>query len=695
MTCGMRVQLGLRGELRKISVQYEFIELKKILRGSCVPIVRTFPLRVREAMFRDCRNSGSETYCTSLECARIIIRSILPKPGESKVYKIKRMRAKPLPKSLKPLRPVPSAMPFLERFHYWELLIFVAALAGDWNSWGHQFVMDDLSRIVGNPLIRGFGHLHEIFLSPYNLMYGMPSGLYRPLTTLTFALNYGISGLNPDGFHAVNRMLHVLTSLGIFWILRRLISGSPVAIVTALLFAVHPVQTEAVTYINGRSDSLVMFLFVFSWLFFIRARTSGRVLPYACSVTFYLLALFSKESAITWLGVALLTEFVFFSQSQLRTFWLHLREHFIKFYAGYLLVSAAYLALRFSALKGVSKLEVTLLDNPLAYVTGMVRVLTGLKILFQSLGMLLWPMHLSADYSYNQIPMILQVSSPAALGILALTTGFCILLVWSYRRAPAVFFGLGYFLITYSLISNLLIPIGTIRADRLLYMPSLGIFLLAGIAFAGINASMERFSAKKVARVILALALLLMLARTVSRNQVWRDEFTLYAQTVQDAPRSAKAHNNLGAQYFSRGEFGPALEQFTTAETIKPDYPDLLNNMGSLFSRERKSVEAIAHLNRAVSLSPTNPEIRNNYGLALKAQGRLADAIAQYDIVIQQYPSNADAHFNKANALVAQNKTAEAISEFSRTLEIDPRYMLARSNLTLLLQRTNPVPQQP
>ena len=266
------------------------------------------------------------------------------------------MRIQTAPESRKTRRSKPSRTIIPDGLRRWEWLIILAALACDWNSWGHQFVVDDLSRIVGNPLIRGFGHIHEIFFSPYNLMYGMPSGLYRPLTTLSFALNYGIHGLNPDGFHAVNRLLHVLTSLGAFWILRRLIPDSSVAIITALLFAVHPIQTEAITYISGRSDCLVLFLFVFCWLFFIRARSTGLSRPYTGSLVFYFLALLSKESAITWLGVALLTEFVFFSQSQLKTFWLHLREHFVKLYAGYLFVSAAYLAMRFSALKGISPL---------------------------------------------------------------------------------------------------------------------------------------------------------------------------------------------------------------------------------------------------------------------------------------------------------------------------------------------------
>jgi protein O-mannosyl-transferase len=553
--------------------------------------------------------------------------------------------------------------------------------------------MDDLGRILGNPLIRSPHRILEIFSSPYNFLYGMPSGLYRPLTTFSLALNVWMADLNPDGFHLVNRILHVLTCLGIFWILRHLLTHVRAAAFTALLFAVHPVQTEAITYIDGRSDALVMCLFVFGWLCFIRARrtTTGQVRPYTFSLVFYILALLSKENAITWLAVVLLTELVYFSQARLKNFWLHLRENFLRIYAGYIVTSLLYLALRWSVLKEVSKIAVTELDNPLAHAHSLERLLTALKILFLSLGQLLWPIHWSADYSYNQIPLITPGESLAAGTVLGLTAALIVAVALTYYRTPDVFFGLAFFFVTYSIVSNLLVPIGTIRADRLLYMPSLGILLIAGLGLTSIDGLLAHSRTKNAFVVGVGLLILALAARTIDRNRVWRNEFTLYLQTVQDAPRSAKAHNNLGAQYFSRGELEPALEQYQIAEAIKPDYPDLLNNMGSVFSREGKPEEARAYLNRAVSLSPQNPEIRNNYGLALRAQGDLAGAIAQYDIVLQKYPSNADAHFNKANALVAQGRIREGIMEYSRTLEIDPSYTLAQTNLNLLLQKASPV----
>lgn len=587
---------------------------------------------------------------------------------------------------------------FPEKLRRWELLIVFWAIVCDLNSWRHQFVMDDLARILGNPLVKSLRHIPDIFISPYSILHGMPSSLYRPLTTLSFALNYSIGGTNPDAYHLVNRLMHVLICLGIYGALRRLVSNPTVAVISALLFAVHPIQTEAITYISGRSDALAMAFFIFGWLFFIRLRTSDSsqtLKNYRLSILFYFFALLSKESAIVWLGVVLLTELVFFSKNQFPSFFSKRREDFLKIYAGYVGITLVYLAMRFAVLKGASKVAVTFLDNPLAHVSAPVRVLTALKILFQSVGLLLWPIKLSADYSYNQIPLISHWNNLGGFVVLALSGAMILLLAWTYRRAPEIFFGLGFFLITYSIVGNLLLPIGTIRADRLLYMPSLGIFFLAGIALAGAEAHMTQTRLRKALAVAVSVILVLLSARTILRNRDWSDEFTLYFQTVRTAPQSAKAQNDLGAQYFARNDFEKAREHYRIAESIKPDYPDLLNNLGTLFSRESKNEEALTYLRRAVFLSPENPEIRNNLGLTLRAQGNLAEAIAQYDLVIQQYPANADAHFNKANALYAQGKINEAITEYSRTLEIDPDYTTARKNLNLLLQKSDPTSQQP
>lgn len=581
------------------------------------------------------------------------------------------------------------------RSHRWELVILLAALACDLNSWGHQFVFDDTVQIVDAPLLQTPANFLKIFAHAYNPTSGQPGDLYRPLATLSFGVNYWLSGLHPDSFHAVNRALHVLTCLGIFWAIKRL-TGPPVALCTALLFAVHPIQTEAITYITGRADALAMFFFIIAWLLFIRARemSSSSRQPLAYSVAFYFFALLSKESSITWLGVVFLTELVYFSKSDFRTFLSNIRKYFSRVYAGYLATTLLYLLIRFSVLHGISGINVSFLDNPLAHHRVLVRVLTGLKVLFESIGLLCWPLTLSADYSYHQVALVAQWNNLAGMTILGLVALFLLTVAWTYGRFPNVFFGLTFFLTTYSVVSNLVIPIGTIRADRLLYMPALGILFIVAAALVQAQNRVKGSPTRIVFSGGFTLLLMLLAARTIWRNEDWRDGLTLWTATTQTSPRSAKAHTNLGNEYFKKKEYERALQEFRNAESIYSNDEELLNDMGSTLLKLGKTDEAISYFREALTVNPLHLLIRFNLAQALQAQGMVSEAShefetidAQFDDLIQKDPANPEHHYNKANALFFQGRLAEALTEYERTVQIDPNHILARKSIDLVRKR--------
>lgn len=575
------------------------------------------------------------------------------------------------------------------RISHPEWIIVAAALLCDINSWGHQFVMDDMDYIVHNPVIQNPSSVLQIFSSPFVHFPNVTLDLYRPLTALTLALNNWISGAQPDGFHFFNRLLHVLTCLGIFWVVRRLIPRRPaVAFLTGLLFAVHPVQVEAITYISGRADALAMLFFVFAWLWFIRMRqTSLHLRPYLISAILYFFALLSKESAITWLGVVVLTEWVYFSHREIKCFLHQLRQDFGRVYAGYLLATLAYVALRFAVFRGIAITPTKFLVNPLVTAGFSGRLLTSLKIFFQSVAQLLFPVHFSPDYSFNQIPVLDHWTSLVSLVVLFLAAVFIVLLVWSYKRSPDFFFCLGYLIVTYSVVSNLMVVIGTIRADRLLYMPAFGVCLLGGLGMAHLEESARSTEWKIPFRVAVVIVLLLLAGRTVVRNRDWRDQLTLYLQAIHHFPNSVKMHGYLGEQYFTRNQLAEAEEHYRKALSVYPDQPDLLNDMGALLTREGKSSVAIDYIQRALMLGVNDPKLaRVNLGLALQAGGNLTGAIEQFDWTLQQDPLNTVAHLNKGNALYLAGRIKDAITEYSRVLEIDPGNVAARKNLDLAVQ---------
>jgi protein O-mannosyl-transferase len=251
------------------------------------------------------------------------------------------------------------------RFARPEGIIVLAAVVSDLNSWGHQFLMDDLSYIMLNKTLQSPHQIFQIFTAPFS--HALAS-LYRPLTSLTLAINVWTDGLHPDGFHLFNRLLHILICLCIFWTVRLLIpKPSLAALSTALLFAVHPVQVEAITYITGRSDALVTLFFMAALYFFIRLRLSEEwsIRPYGLSLTFHFLAILSKENAITWLGVALLTEYLYLSRHDSKAFLQSLRRHFWSVYAGYFLASLIFVGISFAVLKSLGAGDTPTWTTPL------------------------------------------------------------------------------------------------------------------------------------------------------------------------------------------------------------------------------------------------------------------------------------------------------------------------------------------
>ncbi len=589
----------------------------------------------------------------------------------------------------RPSKNTPSPDSLRNRLLRPEGWIVLAALLCDFNSWGHQFISDDFLYMLQNPHIQGPSQILEIFKSTL-----IPtSSSYRPFYALTNGINLWISGTNPDSFHLVNRLLHVLICLGIFWTLRRLIpEPRSTAFFASLLFAVHPIQVEAITYITGRSDALAMLFFVFAWFYFLRSRLSPgppSIKPYVLSLLFYTLALLCKENAITWLGVVFLTELVYFAHGDIRELLRRLRQDFWRVYPGYFALTIGYLVARYAVQRHVIDSPTLFENNPLIQASSFERILTALKVLFQSLGLFFWPIRFSFDYSYNQIPVITRWSSPAALVVFLLTATLLLLLAWSYRRLPPLFFGLGFFLVTYSVVSNLISPIGTIRGDRFLYLPGLGLCLLVGWAVARWEERFKEPGRKRALQVSFAALLLMLAVRTIVRNGDWKDEFSFFLAMVKVSPQSVVAQLGAGQAYLAKGETALASQHFQLALSIDPNYPLASSLMGLLLSTEGKLDESIPYFRQALKIDPNNSLAHLNLGMTLIDRGNLPEAIEEFDAILRRDPNNASAHASKGQALERQGKAREAFSEYQRALQIDPGHALARSNLSQLLQRVN------
>ncbi|MGD9765809.1 MAG: tetratricopeptide repeat protein [Candidatus Binatia bacterium] len=416
-----------------------------------------------------------------------------------------------------------------------------------------DFVFDDAIVVRDNPSVTQ-GAPTALLTSVYAL-----GAVYRPLTMLTYAANHRVSP-DPFGYHVVNLGLHVLVCLALFALVLELLGSLPAASAAAALFAVHPVHTEAVTSMVGRAELLAALLVFIALFAQVRAvRQSSRRWS-AFGVGSFALALLAKESAFTAIALAAAV-----------AWWIDPRRsvrRVLRATAPFAVVGLAYLPLRWMVVGALGwPYPPPFVDNPLAHVPAWPRIGTALVVLYEYCSLLFLPINLVADYSYNQIPI---VTSPfdgrlllAAAVLLAAGAGVAA----AVRHAPALALAAAFASIPLALTANVLFPIGTIKAERLLYLPSAGWCLAAGWLFA---AALRRRPMAAVAAVVIAT--FAFAVRTWVRNADWRDDLALFSAAVEGAPNSSKVHHNLAVALQRAGRLDEALAHYRETLRIYPDY---------------------------------------------------------------------------------------------------------------------------
>lgn len=486
-------------------------------------------------------------------------------------------------------------------FAFAVLALLVALAYG--NSLRNGFALDDRILIVENKLLTSPAGLAALLLDDYWLArlspYGDPpffSGLYRPMTVASYAFNYFIGGLQPLGYHLVNVLLHLIVSVLVYLVARQLQFVREAALAAAGLFAVHPIHTEVVSNVAGRAE-LLMAMGVLGSLWFAARRERNL------SLGAFALGLLSKEQALMLPFLLVLFDFCsrgrfLNSPDHQITRSVNQRIHrFASRYGWYVVVLLLYLLLRGYALGGRLIAHTGFLENPAAYADFWTRLLTALKVAGVYLWLCVWPVALSADYSYDAIPVPLSLLDWQVLAGLLSWGGLLVAAAWSYRRGDRrVTFAIGLAVITFAPVSNVIISIGTLMGERLFYLPSAGLCLLAGLAYERLRL---RFRLRQesspnlnlslnlnLLHALLLLLCLAMVARTVVRNRDWVSNEAIFRSAVRVVPNSAKAHAALGDELkdrSSRAERLEAVEDYQTALRIYPDYlfkdPKLAENL--------------------------------------------------------------------------------------------------------------------
>jgi Tfp pilus assembly protein PilF len=537
------------------------------------------------------------------------------------------------------------------------------------NSLLNSFTMDDnmyilTNRMVTNPSLRG---LFEP--TSYN-------NVFRPVTFATLALNWRIAGAGPFGYHLLNVLLHAAVTVLLYLVFRKLLDsfapGPAVAWVAALLFAVHPLHTEAVDSISARSELLATGFLLAAWLLHLVDRPILALLS-------FVLALLSKESAVAFVPLVLAGDY---ARGKLKPLYR---------YALVVGVALVYLASLWTIQGGqFGEKAVSFLDNPLAHLPASLRILNALRISWKYLGLHVFPATLSCDYSYNAIPIYASWRYGAAAAVATfLVLG---LLLWAFRAGKREWVLAGaIYVCGFAATANLLTPTGTILGERLAYMPSAGFCLLVALIWIQLA---NRQS--KVAGVVLVVLVLVFAGRTVARNRDWHDNFTLFLSAARAVPGSAKSHSNLGLEYYTLDQVDAADKELQTALRIYPQEAEALGFSALIESRKGHDREARALLEKCLSLmtkeNPNYEFMAVNLAAVMMKLGQNEDALKLLDNEIAHAPTYSRAWSNRAVIRYQRGEIAMAHSDAEMAVRLDPSNQQAENLLGLLSNTLRPTP---
>ena len=565
-------------------------------------------------------------------------------------------------------------------------MIVAATVAPYHNSLHGPFVFDDASSIVTNPTIHRLWPLTETLAGPVTNV----TAQGRPILNLSLAINYAIGGAAVEGYHVANLLIHTLAALTLFGLMRRTLTGTataagrtrPVtrapastvdatflALAMAVLWAVHPLQTESVTYIIQRAESLVGLFYLLTLYCFVRGATrhpldgnpAGTGVWLACSVVACLLGMATKEVMVTAPLMVLFFDRTFFAGT-FRAAWRRRRGFYVALAGTWLLLG--WLIAQTGGNRGGSVgfgVSVGWWDY----------WLTQFKAIGRYLWLSFWPHPLAFEYGSFWIHKFGEIAVEVVVvsGLLAAT------IIALRRRSAAGFIGAWFFGI---LAPTSLAP-GTTQmiVEHRMYLPLAAVIaLVVGAAHTWCAAQRRAPLAWLAGAVALALVLL-----TMRRNADYRSDIALWTDTIAKRPDNPLAHFMLAGAQERAGDVATALASYERTLELKPDFSIGHENFGELLLRQGRRAEAMTHFESALRVQPDYADAHANLGIACLDEGRVAEAIAHLERAVQLTPASASARYNLGNALAAAGRPGEAVAEFEGALKLQPTMAEAHFNL--------------
>ncbi|MEN8262923.1 MAG: tetratricopeptide repeat protein [Nitrospirota bacterium] len=586
------------------------------------------------------------------------------------------------------------------------LLIIILGFLAYSNTFEVPFVFDDTAVIVKNPIIKDLNYFIEpSSASDFKKFFEYKTFRRRYVGYLTFAMSYKLNGLDVAGYHIANLLIHIANALLVYFFillsfktpcLRRSsikeYSGQ-VAVIAALLFVTHPIQTQAVTYIWQRVTSLTATFYLLSLLMYVKARfkyqttessmkgtgTGLELKPALCyliSIISAVLAMKTKEIAFT-LPITIGLFELMFLEGKLRRRVLYL----IPFLVAMLIIPLSLVGM----------------DGPVGDLIGDVGeaaqetkdmskldyLFTEFRVIVTYIRLIILPANQNLDYDYSIYHSFFNSGVFLSFLLLLSTISLGIYLWCRYRNTIThtrlISFGIFWFFVTLSVESSI-IPIRDVINEHRIYLPSIGVFLAIAATMI-MKAERLRVRAKSVAAALLVLIVISLTLVTYTRNMVWSDRIKLWEDVINKSPNKYRSQFNLGSAYQDQGSLDKAMEQYRTAIRLKPDFAKAYFNLGIIYKTRGDNDEAMKHFKMAITFNPEFAQAHNNLGNVYQVKGLNEKAKQHFQAAIKHDPYFAEPHYNLATVYRTKGLIDKAIDEYNIAIRLKPDYFSAHYNL--------------
>ncbi|MBW1862021.1 MAG: tetratricopeptide repeat protein [Deltaproteobacteria bacterium] len=570
------------------------------------------------------------------------------------------------------------------------LSLIILTLILFWNVQNHDFVnFDDPIYILENHHVKA-GLSFKGITWAFTTLHG---GFWFPMTWLSHMLDCELYGLNPKGHHLNNLLLHIINTLLLFLILNRMTGALWKSTFVAVLFAFHPLHVEPVAWVSGRKDILSTLFWMLTVWAYLHYTEHPSLKRYLLMLSMFILGLMSKPMIVTLPLILLLLDYWPLNRFSLGQLFSNnsscepQNTHNIEKRTGVnivILEKAPLIFLSFISITIVYFAEyqygaIRSLDSFPLGVRSANALVTFITYIFKSI----WPHDLTFFYPHKGMPPWWKIIGS---GLLLLFASF--VFIKHARRHPYLAVGWLWYLI------SLLPVIGLVQvgvhsmADRYTYIPLIGLSIMLSW---GISNFFNRIRCGNwVPFISGGIFTIFLMSNTWIQIGYWRNGITLFSHAIEVNSNNYFAHNNLGLEFFKKGELDKAIHHFSEALRIRPYSLEINNNMGAILARLGRLDEAISYFSWVTRMDPNSAGANFNIGIALNQQGSHKEAASHFSKALRIKPDYPEAHFNLGIILYKDGKFNEAVSHFSKAIYFKPDFTEARHNLEITLQKMAP-----